>query len=128
VVVAEEQKSAWPHGERKERSRCVTCVKEVGMRCRSRAFPRRVSEMRVLRSKRKKLRHTRDNEFRVRVSETAEKTFNRISSGRLLTVVPSPISGKTIPIPTLSIFNILFILFYNMKVYCRKSFWKRERE
>lgn len=112
AVVAVEQKSAWPHGERSETSRLVTCVKEVGILCKSRAFPRSVREVRVFRSKRKKLRQTRESEFRVRLSVMPANTFDRISSGRWLTVVsPFPfiadqvsLSGKTI-FPSFSFFR-----------------------
>jgi hypothetical protein len=62
---------------------------------RSRALPRRVREVRVGLSNWRNLRHTKDREFRVRVSEIKLKTLLRIASGRSLMVVMA-MSGTAI--------------------------------
>ena len=85
----EENRSAWPHGESKERSRRVTERKHRGIMKRSRALPRRVRETRVVLSNWRNLRHVKDREFRVRVSEIKAKALIRIASGRSFMVVMS---------------------------------------
>lgn len=81
---AEGESSAWPHGERRDRSRSETEAKQVGIRWRSRALPRSVSEVRVALSTLRNLRQTRDTEFRLRVSEINPMMVERIASGRSL--------------------------------------------
>lgn len=52
-----------------------------------RILPRRVRDVRVERSKRSHLRHTRAAAFRLRTLEMAAITLERITSGRSLMVV-----------------------------------------
>lgn len=81
------QRSEWPQGDRSEMSRCVTDLKQEGTMKRSRALPRSVRQVRVERSRWSHFRHTNEVELRLRVSEIVAIMFERITSGRSLSVV-----------------------------------------
>lgn len=81
------ERRGWPHGERRERSRVVTDGKQVGIRSRSRALPRRVRDVRVDRSRGSHFRQTSAAAFRLRTSAIAAIMLDKITSGRSLMVV-----------------------------------------
>lgn len=87
MLAAEGENSAWPHGDKSDRSSWSTAVKQIGIRWRSRALPRSVREARVALSMLRNFLHTRESEFRVRVSETKVMMADSMTSGRSLMVV-----------------------------------------
>lgn len=93
LAAAEGESREWPHGERRERSRWVTAAKQSGRSGRSRAFPRSAREVRVALSVLRNLRHAREREFRVRVSDTNPIMVESMASGKSLIVVAVVMAG-----------------------------------
>ena len=80
-MFGEESRIGLPQGETSERSRLVTALKHVGRRKRSRILPLSDRKVRVDRSIKCHLRHTRDMALRLRVSVIKENILERIASG-----------------------------------------------